>query len=74
MGGRKGAGVDKRHLLHSFIYYVPETGNSKMSRVPIFEEQTKTVPIFDNLMKIKSTLANVLLGAEFLSMNKIKHS
>lgn len=46
----------------------------EQNRVPISEEVTKTVPIFEDLLKIKTTLANVLLGTEFLSLNKIKHS
>lgn len=66
--------MNKRHPLHSFIYYVPDTRISKINRLPIFEELTKTVPIFEDFLKIKTTLANVLLGTEFLSLNKIKYS
>lgn len=56
---------------------MPGTGNSKHEQdggVRTFEELTKIVPIFEGHLKIKTTLANTLLGTEFLSLNKIQHS
>lgn len=57
----------KRHAcIHSFICYVAGTGNEdEKDGAPIFEELTKVVLIFENLLKIKTTLANVLLEASF---------
>lgn len=46
----------------------------EQDKVPILEELTKIVPIFEDPLKIKTMVANVVLGTEFLSLNKIEHS
>lgn len=71
MGGRKER--DIQNISTSFIHLLCARHwefKDEQNRVPISEGVTKTVPIFEDLLKIKTTLANVLLGTEFLSLNK----
>lgn len=76
MGGRKEG--EEQNTSTSFIHLLwPDTGIQRWTEQSSYlwgTDKDSSVPIFGDLLKIKSTLANVLLGTEFLSMNKIEHS